>query len=86
MAHTDTVNSLNETLTHSLTLLQPTSQSRHEESSIGPSAAALMTYTMSCLHLNVSPHKCCVPLVVQRAGYCMIRSIVIARAICRVSC
>jgi hypothetical protein len=34
---------------------------------------------MSCLH--VSHHKCCVALVVQKAGGGVIRSIVIARAI-----
>jgi hypothetical protein len=42
-------------------------------------------YTIGCLHLNVSPHKCYVLLVVQKAGGGVIRSIVIASAIHRVS-
>jgi hypothetical protein len=44
-----------------------------------------MTYTMGYLHLNVSYHKCCVLLLVQKAGSSVIRSIVITRAIRRVS-
>jgi hypothetical protein len=60
-------------------------QSLDEEDFIGPFAAALTIYIIGRLHLHVAHHRCCVPPVVQKAGGGVIRSIVIARAIRRVS-